>query len=80
MGEKPTAAEEESARHDASMSAIGNVRGREASSGGTGAAPGDPIPDIGLARTPGDPVPDIDVQAAERSAGAPLKGVDVKLG
>jgi hypothetical protein len=70
MGEKPTAGED--AQRGASMNAIQNIRAREA-------APGDPIPDIGLAEAPGDPVPDIDV-SAQRSAGAPLKGVDVKLG
>ena len=77
MGEKPTA--EEAQRHDTSMSAIGNIRGREAAPGEAAAMPGDPIPDIGLGAAPGDPIPDIDV-TAQRSAGAPLKGVDVKLG
>lgn len=62
MGEKPTA-EDEASRHDASMNAIGNVRGREAAE----------------ASSSGNPVPDIDADA-QRSAGAPLKGVDVKIG
>jgi hypothetical protein len=65
MGEKPTA-EDEAARHESSMNAIGNIRGREAD-------PSTP------AAMPGDPVPDVDV-ASQRGAGAPLKGVDVKLG
>ena len=77
MGEKPTAGED--AQRGASMNAIQNIRAREAAPGGVASAPGDPIPDIGLAEAPGDPVPDIDV-SAQRSAGAPLKGVDVKLG
>ena len=87
MGEKPTSADEGQERHDASMSSIGNIRAREAggAGGGSPAERGpvrlDPTP----ARAPGGDDPasagagDVTPGAAE-SPGAPLKGVDVKLG
>jgi hypothetical protein len=72
VGEKPNEADERQKNWLASNFREG--------AGGEGEGAGIAVSDPGtqVAR-PGDPIPDIDAAAAARP-GAPLKGVDVKLG